>query len=64
MSRQRNYAHATSGNALLRLATVEAGFPAGDELGGAQSGVTVCMCEGWRPPHMQTHPGVCGVASP
>ncbi len=44
MSRQRNYAHATSGNALLRLATVEAGFPAGVELGGAQSGVTVCMC--------------------
>jgi len=46
-----------------RLATVEAGFPAGVGLGGAQSGVTICVCGGWRPPQ-QTHPGVCGVASP
>lgn len=63
MSRQRNYAHATSGNALLRLATVEAGFPAGVDPGGARIGVTVCVCGGWRPPQ-QTHPGVCEVASP
>ena len=46
-----------------RLATVEAPFPGGDELGGAQSGVTVCTCGGWRPPHSD-HPGVCGVARP
>lgn len=47
----------------VRLTTVEAPFPGGVELGGAQSGVTVCVCGGWRPPQ-QTHPGVCGVASP
>lgn len=46
-----------------RLATVEAGFPAGVDPGGARIGVTVCVCGGWRPPQ-QTHPGVCGVASP
>jgi len=45
------------------LATVEAGFPAGVDPGGARIGVTVCVCGGWRPPQ-QTHPGVCGVASP
>jgi len=32
-----------------RLATVEAPFPGGDELGGAQSGVTVCVCGGGVP---------------
>jgi hypothetical protein len=46
-----------------RLTTVEAGFPAGVGLGGAQSGVTVCVCGGWLPPHSDP-PGVCGVASP
>lgn len=41
-----------------RLATVEAGFPAGVDPGGARIGVTVCACGGWRPPHSDP-PGVC-----